>query len=247
MVHGGKDDNQSRGISARELPIAVALDGDWQSVKVWLQRLKGCVWGFKVGSVLFTQQGPSVIDEIQSAGFKVFLDLKFHDIPNTVSGSVEGAIKRGVDLLTVHASGGRAMLESAAQWQTENQSVVAVTVLTSLDQNDLQSLGIQKPMPTHVLDMARLAMSAGIKGLVSSPQEVAELRKTYPNSLLVTPGVRIQESHDQKRTGTLRGALESGSSLVVLGRALTESQNWEQTWQQLASSLDGMSLKKHWL
>ncbi len=230
--------------ASQKLPIAVALDGDWKHSKIWLDRLKGLVWGFKVGSILFTEQGPSVIESIQKKGFSVFLDLKFHDIPNTVQGAVREAFSLGASVTTVHAAGGVEMLKAAAAEQTKNQLVVAVSVLTSLDEVNLRSIGVQRSVSEQMQGLSELALSCGIRGLVSSPQEVAALRLKFPESYLVTPGIRIGEAHDQKRTGSLKQALEDGSSLIVLGRALTESKKWEETWQSLTSSLGETFSKK---
>lgn len=225
---------------SRVWPIVVALDGEWKSVKVWTDRLENQVWGFKVGSILFAERGPRVVDEIQRAGYRVFLDLKYHDIPNTVQLAVRRAFSWGVDLVTVHASGGRAMLEAAAAEQKRNHSVVAVTVLTSLDQRDLKSVGVNKNLRSQVLSLSKLAIHAGVDGLVSSPFEVASLRKNFKKAILVTPGVRLESSdqHDQKRTDTLHSTFLKGSSLAVLGRALTASKNWKQEWQNINSSLE---------
>ena len=238
--------------SRQELPIAVALDADWQASKVWLTRLRGKVWGFKVGSILYCEQGNHIIREIQDAGFRVFLDLKFHDIPNTVAGAVKNAFALGVNLLTVHACGGANMLKAAAKEQSANQSVLAVTVLTSLDQKDLGQVGVSRNLEDQVSSLADLVIESGVKGLVCSPLEVQNLRKKFPGALLVTPGVRLAEPgsqqkqnvQDQKRVATLDQTLKSGASLAVLGRALTESTEWEKTWESLSSSLDGMSFQK---
>jgi len=162
----------------------VALDDEWRSAKIWLERLRGRLWGFKVGSVLFAERGPGVIDEILSSGFRVFLDLKYHDIPNTVQLSVRRAISWGVSLVTVHASGGRQMLEAAAAEQTKDQLVAAVTVLTSLDQTDISPLGFSDGVRDQVYRLAELAKSSSIRALVSSPQEVFELRKNIQTLFL---------------------------------------------------------------
>jgi len=233
-----------RSSKTSKLPIAVALDEDWKSSKKWLARLKGRVWGFKVGSILFTDEGPKVIEQILNQDYKVFLDLKFHDIPHTVEGAVKAAFAWGVSLTTVHAAGGQKMLEAAASQQTKSGSVAAISVLTSLDEMDLQSIGCSRKLEDQMNVLSNLAVSSGIRGLVCSPIEVARLRAQFPQAQLVTPGVRLSEAHDQKRVGSLRGAIEGGSSLVVVGRALTEAKKWEETWQQLTSSLDGISLKK---
>lgn len=240
MVHRSKKSD----FFARPLPVAVALDSDWSESQIWLRRMKGQIWGFKVGSILFAQEGPRIIEKIRRQGYRVFLDLKFHDIPNTVAGACRAAFSWGVDVLTVHASGGRAMLEAAAESQTASQKIVAVTVLTSFDRADLNEVGVTSALSTQVERLAAVAMKAKIAGLVSSVQEVRSLRQKFPKSFLVTPGVRLGESHDQKRTGTLQGALQDGSSLVVLGRALTEADDWKAAWQKLTSSLGETSLRK---
>lgn len=229
---------------ASRSPVVIALDDEWRRSQVWIKRLKGEVWGFKVGSILFAERGPKVVETILKEGHRVFLDLKYCDIPNTVEKAVKVAFSWGVHLLTVHASGGRGMLEAAAQHQTRDQKILAVTVLTSLESRDLVELGISRSVASQVRSLGNLAISSGIGGLVCSPLEVGMLRRRFPKTVLVTPGVRLAEAHDQKRTATLTGALEEGASLVVLGRALTASKNWELTWQQLISSSDVMSSKK---
>jgi len=238
---------KSRAATKKPLPIAVALDDSWAESKIWLKRLRGRVWGFKVGSILFTEKGPSIISVIRRMGYSVFLDLKFHDIPHTVQRAVRAAFKAGANVTTVHAAGGKEMLELAAKEQKSNQIIVAVSVLTSLDQVNLSSIGIERPLAEQMSSLSDLALNSGIKGLVSSPLEVATLRQKFPSAFLVTPGIRVGETHDQKRTGSLRQALEDGSSLVVLGRALTESKDWEATWQNLICSLDETSLKKRFV
>lgn len=224
--------------------VVVALDDEWKKSKIWIKRLRKQVWGFKVGSILFAERGPSVVESILKEGHRVFLDLKYCDIPNTVEKSVKTAFSWGVNLLTVHASGGRPMLEACAQHQSKNQKIVAVTVLTSLERKDLKELGIDRDLSEQVKALGQLALSSGVAGLVCSPLEVRMLRQRFPGAYLVTPGVRIAQSHDQKRTATLTEALDSGSSLVVLGRALTESKNWESTWAQLISSSEEMFSKR---
>lgn len=221
-------------------PIVIALDGTWSDVKIWTRRLEGKVWGFKVGSILFAERGPKVVEEIQRRGFRVFLDLKYHDIPNTVQLAVRRAFSWGVDLVTVHACGGRAMLEAAASEQKKNQSVVAVTVLTSLDQNDLKNIGVSRDVKSQVIHLAKLSIDSGVDGLVSSAAEVESLRTKFKKAILVTPGVRWASSsqNDQKRTDTLEATFQRGSSLAVVGRALTSAENWKQEWQSISSSLD---------
>jgi orotidine-5'-phosphate decarboxylase len=226
-------------------PIAVALDEPWSQSEQWVDRLQGKVWGFKVGSILFTEMGPSVVRRMRDQGFRVFLDLKFCDIPNTVAGAVKAAFALGVDVLTVHAVGGSTMLKEVARLQSDSQIAVAVTLLTSWDQPDLNELKLSFKVSDGVAHYADLAMKSGLKGLVSSVHEVALLRSQYPDAFLITPGIRMSESHDQKRVGTLEYALKAGSSLAVVGRALTAAQDWEKAWHDLTSFSDATFSKKH--
>jgi len=245
--HGNPGKSQNIQIRASSLgqgvlPFVFALDQKWSEAQLWVERLGSEIWGFKVGSILFTEEGPAAIRYLKSKGRRVFLDLKFHDIPNTVSGAVKAAFDLGVDWLTVHAAGGQKMLEAIAPLQNQNQKILAISVLTSLEESDTQTLGWNRPIAEQVKGMANLAMSSGIEGLVSSPHEVEFLRAQYKDALLITPGVRFSnDRQDQKRTATAEQALKSGSSCIVLGRALSESKNWESTWQEIKSSLDAKS------
>lgn len=218
------------------------MDESWQKSQVWLDRLQGAAWGFKVGSILYAERGPQIIEELLRRGYKVFLDLKFHDIPNTVQGAVRQAFQNGVHFLTVHACGGAKMLELAAAEQRPDQIVLAVTVLTSFEENDLEMVGVGGGLDQQVVRLAHLAVKAGIRGLVCSPLEVRSLRQQWPQMALVTPGVRLDKNvQDQKRTLSPAEAFQQGASHIVLGRALTASSNWEQTWNQITSSLGAMS------
>jgi orotidine-5'-phosphate decarboxylase len=224
----------------KEWPLVVALDGSWKESKIWTSRLKGLVWGFKVGSILFSEMGPKIVEKLKSDGFRVFLDLKYHDIPNTVQGAVRHAFALGADLVTVHSSGGRAMCEAAAKEQTSKQSIVAVTVLTSFDEKDLQDLGIERKLDNQVMVLANLAIKSGVHGLVCSPLEVGSLRKKFPKAILVTPGIRLEsgDKQDQKRSATLQSAFLNGASLAVVGRALTAAKDWKKEWQKINSSME---------
>jgi orotidine-5'-phosphate decarboxylase len=218
--------------------VIFALDQDWSEGRLWIDRLAGELWGFKVGSILFTEQGPECVRYLKARGQRVFLDLKYHDIPNTVRGAVRAAFDLGVDLVSVHAGGGRRMLDSIAPLQTQHQKILAISVLTSFDAEDIKDLGWSRALVDQVMAMAKLAAAAGIQGMVCSPLEVAALRRELPHHLLVTPGVRFSSvSQDQKRTASAQQALQAGSSLIVLGRALSESADWNLTWQEIKSSL----------
>jgi orotidine-5'-phosphate decarboxylase len=184
---------------------------------------------FKVGMQLFTAEGPSLVREIVDLGGKVFLDLKFHDIPNTVSHGVLEAAKLGVSLMTIHAAGGRAMMETVAKeledsFGDRKPMVVAVTVLTSLNDTALAEVGITRSMEQQVVAMAKLAEESGIAGVVCSPHEIHLVRQAVgPNFKIVTPGIRMpgQSANDQQRLATPREALAAGADYIVVGRAVT--------------------------
>jgi orotidine-5'-phosphate decarboxylase len=199
-----------------------------------LDRLHGIVSGCKIGSQLFTAAGPAAVELAQTRGWRVFLDLKFHDIPHTAAGAVREAVRLGVFMLNVHAAGGLAMMRAAAEAaaQTAEEGRVrrplclAVTVLTSLDRRTLDAeLGIPSTVEHHVLHLARLGRDAGLDGCVASPREIALVRLHLgPRWLIVTPGIRgagQRAGDDQQRTATLAGALRAGADYVVVGRPIT--------------------------
>lgn len=180
----------------------------------------------KVGLELFLAAGPSFVTQLHVLGYQVFLDLKFHDIPHTVAGAVSSAVALGPTLLTVHASGGPAMLAAAVQAARGSQTkLLAVTVLTSMDAGELEAAGITRSPAEQVLTLAQMAASAGLKGLVCSAQEAASLRALLPGMHLVTPGIRPTgvSSGDQQRISTPAQALRSGADQLVIGRSITEA------------------------
>jgi orotidine-5'-phosphate decarboxylase len=199
---------------------------------------------FKVGMQLFTAEGPSLVREIVDLGGKVFLDLKFHDIPNTVSHGVLEAAKLGVSLLTIHAAGGRVMMETVAKelqdkFGDRKPMVVAVTVLTSLNDAGLAEVGIARPMTQQVVVMAKLAEECGIAGVVCSPQEIQLVRRAVgPNFKIVTPGIRMpgQSANDQQRLATPQEALTSGADYIVVGRAVTAAPDPRVALEALVES-----------
>jgi orotidine-5'-phosphate decarboxylase len=211
--------------------LAVALDlPDEQQALALVDRLgDACRW-FKVGMELYYSAGNCIVQKLRDRGFNVFLDLKLHDIPNTVAGAVRSATRAGASLLTIHASGGAAMMSAAAEAASAPGSprLVAVTVLTSMDALELAGIGIAVTPAEQVLRLARLAQSSGIDGMVCSPEEVSILRREMgPNSLLVIPGIRPagSDAGDQKRIATPAQAIADGASLLVVGRPITRASD----------------------
>ena len=194
-----------------------------------MNRLEGvCQW-FKVGLELFTAAGPAVVETLVARGHSVFLDLKFHDIPNTVAGAVRSAAALGVRMMNVHASGGPAMLaaaRAALEGVANPPQLLAVTVLTSMDAAQLKAAGVGRAPAEQVKLLAKMGLKAGIRGFVCSPQEVAALRAlTGPEGVLVVPGIRPAgaEAGDQKRMATPADALRAGASYLVVGRPITQA------------------------
>jgi orotidine-5'-phosphate decarboxylase len=212
--------------------IIVALDyAQAQDAMHLVEQLDPKFCKLKVGKELFTAAGPMLVEQLVAKGFKVFLDLKFHDIPNTVAKACEAASNLGVWMLNVHASGGSAMMEAALEGvdKSDNQPyLIAVTVLTSMSQANLTELGIQNSIEEQVLKLANLTQKAGLHGVVCSAMEAQMLRKEISDDfLLVTPGIRPANASldDQTRVMTPSKALSMGASYLVVGRPITQAQN----------------------
>lgn len=210
--------------------IIAALDTDsTESALSVVRSLSGEVGMFKVGMELFPRGGPDLVGEIRSAGAEVFLDLKFHDIPNTVAGAVRSAAALGATFVTVHAAGGKAMLRAAAEAaRGTGMTILAVTVLTSLDDDDLAEVGFRSSAEVSVLRLAELAAREGIGGIVCSAREVGAVRrKLGTGPVLVTPGVRLPEGEagDQKRVVTPFEAARLGADYLVVGRPITRASD----------------------
>ena len=211
-------------------PIIVALDYAQAAPALALaKRLDPARCRLKVGKQLFTREGPDVVARLQGLGFQIFLDLKFHDIPNTVAGACRAAADLGVWMLNVHASGGRKMMEAARDSVDAAASpplLIAVTLLTSLDGADLRATGIDGQPQEQVTRLARLAHACGLDGVVCSPMELASLAAALPDAFLrVTPGVRPagEDAGDQKRVATPAQALAGGAHYLVIGRPITQA------------------------
>lgn len=214
-----------------ELIVALDVPAPAQAVPV-VQNLGESVGFYKIGLELFSAGGPGVVRDVAALGKRIFLDLKFHDIPRTVARAVAAAAATGgIELITVHACGGRAMIAAAAEAARKSPAgtrprILAVTVLTSLEQADLVVLGIGRELPDQVAALARLAVEAGADGIVCSPLEVARLRALLPpQTLLVTPGVRPAGTAvgDQKRVATPAAAVRDGATHLVVGRPILEA------------------------
>ena len=213
-------------------------------------RLRGSVGGFKVGSQLFTAEGPAIVRTLTGRGDKVFLDLKFHDIPNQVANSVAAATSLGVWMVNVHASGGTKMMQAAAAAARTMASaegrqaplVIAVTVLTSMTAAALSEAGTSVPVIDQVSRLARLAQEAGLDGVVASPQETSVIRSLCgPGFAIVTPGIRggaaVTSRDDQERTMTAAGAIAAGSSYLVVGRPVIAAPNPREAAAKIADEI----------
>ncbi|MEZ4267753.1 MAG: orotidine-5'-phosphate decarboxylase [Myxococcota bacterium] len=206
--------------------LIVALDApDEAEARALIAELRGTRVWFKIGMTLFYRTGRGLISELVAAGDHVFLDLKCHDIPHQVAGAVTALADLGVELLTVHTSGGPAMLEAAARAvEGTATKVLAVTVLTSLDRADLKATGVDRDPAELVLDRARLAAASGVHGVVASPLEARALRQLLPADFeIVTPGIRSASApaDDQRRTATPAQAIRAGATRLVVGRPIT--------------------------
>jgi orotidine-5'-phosphate decarboxylase len=234
--------------------LIVALDFDsLSSATKFAKQVSDLVGMFKIGNQLFTAAGPQAVKEITALGPGVFLDLKFHDIPNTVAGAVlSAAAMSGVQLMNVHALGGRAMLEAAVQsisagvpMGSDRPRLLAVTILTSMDQKSMREAGIGGPPKTRVLKLAKLAKELGVDGVVASVQEAKAIRKACGREfLIVTPGVRPKEKNgtaknadDQLRTATPTEAIKAGADYIVVGRPILTAADPRAVAQSLVDEI----------
>ena len=213
--------------------------------------LRGIAGGMKVGSRLFTLEGPTLVKRLVDAGHRVFLDLKFHDIPNQVAQAVESAVQTGAWMINVHASGGVPMMQGAAKAGRETAArlgrpvplLIGVTVLTSMDQPTLQQVGVERPLLDQVLALARLARDAGLDGVVASPQETAAIRRECGSDFaIVTPGIRgasaVALKDDQARTMGPADAIRAGASYIVVGRPIIAAADPRAAAEAIARELE---------
>ena len=220
--------------------VFVAIDSsDFTRARQCAAAVRDHVGGLKLGLEFFCALGPSGVAEMRIAGLPIFLDLKLHDIPNTVAKAIEALYPLAPAVLTVHAAGGKAMLEAAKKAAHPKTKVVAVTVLTSLDNADLTAAGVEGSPAQQVERLAALARSAGLDGIVCSGAEVAAARAAWPDGYLVVPGIRPEsgDSGDQKRVMTPRAALDAGASMLVIGRPITEAVDPTEAARAIAATL----------
>jgi orotidine-5'-phosphate decarboxylase len=227
--------------------LLVALDvGTAAEARALAARLRGAVGGFKVGSELFTSCGPSIVEELVAQGDRVFLDLKFHDIPNTVAGAVGAAARLGVWMVNVHASGGRAMMHAAREAADREAArrgrpaplVIGVTMLTSLDDAAGAEIGYARSVTEQVERLAALARAAGLDGAVASPREIALIRRACGERFaIVTPGIRgaADPKGDQSRTLTAAQALAAGATWLVVGRPIIAAPDPREAAERIAA------------
>ena len=237
--------------------LVLALDvDDFESAKDLVFKLKDYVGVFKIGSQLFTSEGAKIINMINKAGARIFLDLKFHDIPNIVKGAAESATKLGVYMFTIHTSGSYEMMKAAADAARETSEklgikkplVLGVTILTSINQEILEKeICVKKSLKEYVVYLAKLAKSAGLDGVVASPQEIKEIRASCGNDFIIlTPGIRSagEELNDQKRIMTPKQALEQGADFLVIGRPIRNAKNPVKAAQDILKEMEDIKNDK---
>jgi orotidine-5'-phosphate decarboxylase len=231
-------------IKINKKQIIVGLDCDTEEeVEAILTLLDPNLYRVKVGKQLFMNCGPNIIEKINNFGFEIFLDLKLHDIPNTVSKALQNILRLNIWMTNIHLSGGREMIEASVNKIKEfnNETLlVGVTVLTSLDDKNIEEIGFYRNTEESTLVLAKLGKEIGIDGVVASLNSVSEIKTTFGNDFVtVTPGIRMQQNdEDQKRSGSLFDAIQFGTNFVVVGRELTQAKNKTEVINQFNSLID---------
>ena len=223
--------------------VIVALDCDRQTALDLAKKLQGKAKWLKVGMTLYYAEGPQIVEIFKLLGFKVFLDLKFHDIPHQVQGAAASAVEAGADMITMHAVGGIPMMQAAQAAVDESGTeadTLAITVLTSMNEETLAQTGVSRGVGEQVKALAACAQEAGLSGVVASPQEAAMLRELLgPDALIVTPGVRPVGAAlgDQSRVATPKAAFDAGASHIVVGRPITQADDPAAAFDVIAADL----------
>ncbi len=223
--------------------VIVALDCDRQTALDLAKKLQGKAKWLKVGMTLYYAEGPQIVEILKLLGFKVFLDLKFHDIPHQVQGAAASAVEAGADMITMHAVGGVPMMEAAQNAVDDSGTdadTLAITVLTSMNDETLAQTGVSRSLTEQVKTLALCAQDAGLSGVVASPQEASMLREILgPDALIVTPGVRPAGAAlgDQSRVATPRQAFDAGASHIVVGRPITQADDPAAAFDAIAAEL----------
>jgi len=238
------------------LIFALDIGEDIEDAVSWVKLIEDHVKIFKVGKESFTRYGPRIIEKIKERGKDVFLDLKFHDIPNTVAGAAVGAVKEGVFMFNVHALGGRQMMKEAVaavdkvveETGSPRTIVLAVTVLTSLNDDDLTQLGFNCPASELTVRLSRIAQDSGVSGVVASPHDIENIRSACGRDfIIVTPGIRdaLKSDDDQKRTATVRDAIMRGADYIVVGRPIRKAVNPVQKVEEIVNEItEGLAMRE---
>ena len=220
--------------------IFCALDfTDLKKTLDFTEIIKNNIGGIKLGLEFFSKNGPQGVEKMKKFGLPIFLDLKLHDIPNTVKQSLKNVLSLEPDFLTVHLSGGYRMIEVLQDIKKQTK-IIGVSLLTSLDNEDLKNMGINLKSNEFVEHLVKIGVNAGIDGIVSSAQEVDNLKKKFNDLIFVTPGIRLSsdKTDDQKRTKSPRSAIASGSDLLVIGRPITESKNPVSSINEIINNIE---------
>jgi len=226
--------------AAEKIIVALDVPTKMEALEL-IEKLRDQISFFKIGLQLYTAEGPEIVRAVSSTGSQVWLDLKLHDIPNTVARAVESANRLGVRMLTIHLSGGSEMVRAATSARANNMLLLGVTVLTSATEKTLREIGIQDKVDDQVLRLAKLGVEAGIDGVVASPHEIKTLRRGFGNKIkIVVPGIRPSwsEPGDQRRTTTPREALEAGADYLVIGRPITVHRNPREAVDKISDEIN---------
>lgn len=238
------------------LIFALDIGVDIEEAFSWVKLIEDHVKIFKIGKEAFTRYGPRIIEKIKERGKEVFLDLKFHDIPNTVAGAAVGAVKHGVFMFNVHALGGRRMMEETVtavdkvieETGLPRPIVLAVTVLTSLNDSDLNQLGFNCPASELTVRLSKIAQDSGVSGVVASPRDIENVRAACGRDfIIVTPGIRdvLKSDDDQKRTATVKDAIMRGADYIVVGRPIRKAVNPVQKVEEIVNEItEGLAMRE---